>query len=96
MNTQESYISEKKYEMAKEQVEKLKAFYVHFGIYLVFTPIFIWLNFKSGTGFPWALFPIGGWGFGVAGHAADTFNWNPFFGKGWEDRKIRELMDEDE
>jgi len=96
MNTQDSYISEKKYEMAKEQVEKLKAFYVHFGIYLVFIPIFIWLNFKSGTDFPWALFPIGGWGFGVAGHAADTFNWNPFFGKGWEDRKIRELMDEDE
>jgi len=96
MNTQDTYISEKKYELAKEQVEKLKGFYVHFAIYLVFVPIFIWLNYQSGTNFPWALFPIGGWGFGVAGHAAETFNWNPFFGKGWEERKIKELMDKED
>ncbi|MFC7357551.1 2TM domain-containing protein [Jejudonia soesokkakensis] len=96
MNTQDSYISDKKYELAKEHVDKLKGFYVHLTIYLLFVPFFIWLNFKSGTGFPWAIFPIGGWGLGVAGHAAETFNWNPFFGKDWEERKIRELMDKED
>jgi len=95
MHTQDSFISEKKYTLAKEQVEKLKGFYIHFTIYLIFIPVFIWLNYISNAGFPWAIFPIGGWGFGVMGHAAETFNYNPFFGKDWEERKIRDLMDKD-
>lgn len=95
MNTQDIYISEKRYTSAKEYVEKLKGFYIHFTIYLIFVPVFLYLNYISNAGFPWAIFPIGGWGFGVLGHAADTFNWNPFFGKKWEERKIRKLMEED-
>ncbi len=96
MNTQETFISEKKYTLAKTKVEKLKAFYVHLTIYLLFVPVFIYLNYISNAGFPWALFPIVGWGFGVMGHAAETFNYNPFFGKDWEERKIRELMDKED
>src|SRR5690606_4964382 len=88
MNTQETFISEKRYKMAKKRVESLKGFYIHFAIYLLFVPVFIYLNYISGTSFPWALFPIVGWGIGVAGHAAETFNYNPFFGKNWEERKI--------
>ncbi|MCH9660186.1 MAG: 2TM domain-containing protein [Bacteroidetes bacterium] len=92
--TQKEYISAKKYELAKKKVEALKGFYIHFGIYCVMVLVFIYLNVIS-TGFPWALFPIVGWGFGVAGHAMETFNYNPLLGKDWEARKIRELMDKD-
>ena len=94
--TQDNYISDKRLERAKEHVEKLKGFYVHFSIYLIFIPVFIYLNVRSGAGFPWALFPIGGWGLGVLGHASEVFNWNPFFNKNWEERKIRELMDNED
>jgi len=96
VNTQETYISEKKYARAKERVQKLKGFYGNLGMYLIFIPVFIWLNYKSGTNFPWALFPIAGWGMGVLAHAAETFNYNPFFGKDWEKRKIKELMEKDD
>ncbi len=96
MNTSETFISEKKYKLAKKRVEKLKGFYIHFTIYLMMVPVFIYLNYISQTGFPWALFPIVGWGIGVTSHASETFNYNPFFGKNWEERKIRELMDKDE
>ncbi len=96
MKTQDNFISEKKYSYAKEQVDKLKGFYIHLTIYLIFIPVFVWLNYISGAGFPWAIFPIGGWGFGVLGHAAETFNYNPFFGKGWEERKIRKYMEEED
>lgn len=96
MKTSDSYISEKKYEYAKEQVEKIKGFYIHLSFYIVFVPFFIYLNIISGTNFPWALFPICGWGLGVAGHAAEVFNWNPLFSKDWEQRKIRELMDKED
>ena len=95
MSRQEDYLETKRYERAKEHVNKLKGFYGNLGMYLIFIPIFIWLNIRSGTGFPWAIFPIAGWGIGVLAHAAETFNWNPFFGKDWEERKIRELMDDD-
>lgn len=94
VKTQDAYISGKRYERAKKHVEELKGFYVHFSIYLIMIPVFIFLNMKSG-GFPWAIFPIGGWGLGVFGHAAEVFNWNPFFGKAWEERQIRKYMNED-
>ncbi|QAA82953.1 histidine kinase [Aequorivita sp. H23M31] len=96
MNSQETFISEKRYQRAKKRVEELKVFYMHFGIYLVFIPIFIYLNFLSRAGFPWAIFPILGWGFGLASHAAETFNYNPFFGKKWEEEKIRQFMDKED
>ena len=95
VTTQETYISEKKYERAKERVEKLKGFYIHFAIYIIMVPFFIFLNIKS-TGFPWAVFPIVGWGFGVAGHAMEAFDYNPLLGKNWEEKKIKKLMDEDD
>ncbi|MGO3184048.1 MAG: 2TM domain-containing protein [Aequorivita sp.] len=96
MNTSQTYISEKKYKLAKKQLEKLKGFYIHLAIYIIFIPVLIYLNIISRAGFPWALFPILGWGFGIMGHASETFNYNPFFGKNWEERKIRELMNKDE
>jgi hypothetical protein len=95
MHTQENFIEEKRYMRAKQRVEKIKGFYVHFGIYLIFIPIFIFLNFQS-TSFPWAAFPIVGWGMGVAGHAMDVFNYNPFLGRDWERRKMKEFMDRDD
>jgi hypothetical protein len=91
---QESFIADKKYSIAKEKVEKIKGFYIHFTIYCIMLPVFIWLNVIS-TGFPWALFPILGWGFGVAGHASDAFDWSPIFNRSWEERKIKELMDDE-
>lgn len=94
ITTQSEYISEKRYERAKKQVEELKGFYVHFSIYLIMVPVFIYLNYES-TSFPWSLFPILGWGVGVAGHAMEVFNYNPVLGRDWEERKIRELMNKD-
>lgn len=94
MQVQETYISEKKYQRAKKRVEALKGFYVHITIYLIMIPVFIYLNFRS-TGFPWAIFPIVGWGFGVMGHAMEVFNYNPFLGKDWEERKMKEFMDKE-
>lgn len=83
-----------KYTRAKAQVEELKGFYSHFIIYCVFVPIFILINYNT-TSFPWAIFPIAGWGIGILGHAANVYRWNPFFGKDWEQRKIEELVKND-
>ncbi len=83
-----------RYQRAKEQVDKIKGFYIHASIYAIFCLVFIWLNLQSSY-FPWAIFPIAGWGLGVLGHASDTFEFNLFFGKDWEKRKIEEIMKKD-
>jgi len=87
--------SNDKFERAKKKVAKLRDFYGHLMIYLIFVVVFIWLNMRSG-GFPWAIFPIAGWGFGILGHAAETFDYHIFFGKDWENRKIRQFMEEED
>ena len=75
-------------------MEEVKSFYFHLAIYLIFVTLFIYLNTIS-TSFPWAIFPIVGWGLGVLGHAACAFGWNPLFSKQWEARKIQEFMDKE-
>ena len=94
MKIQESYIEDKRYLRAKEKVEKIKGFYTNLTSYLIVIPILIYVNFNSG-GFPWAIFPALGWGFGLLGHGMEAFGYNPFMGKNWEDRKIKEFMDEE-
>lgn len=85
---------EARYAQAKEKVGEIKGFYNHFIIYLIFVGVFVFINYKSG-GYFWAIFPIAGWGLGVLGHAAGTFEWSPFFGKQWEENKIKEIIEKD-
>ncbi|MCZ6594346.1 MAG: 2TM domain-containing protein [Bacteroidetes bacterium] len=87
--------NESSYQRAKERVDKLRDFYIHAAIYSIFVIFFIWLNIRS-SDFPWAIFPIAGWGLGLLVHASETFEYNIFFGKKWEARKIREMMKEEE
>ncbi len=84
-----------KYERAKEYVDNLKEFYPHLISYLIMVPVFILINYYT-TSFPWAIFPIAGWGIGVLGHASYVFNWNPFYNRAWEKRKIEELLNRDD
>jgi len=92
--TQEMYIEDKRYEKAKERVEAIKGFYGNLTSYCIVIPILIFINIKT-TDFPWAIFPTLGWGFGVTVHGLQAYGINPIFGKGWEERKMREFMDDD-
>lgn len=90
----DSYLADKRYAQAKDHIEKLKGFYGHLVVYCIFVLVFIVINVWT-TSFPWAIFPIIGWGLGVFFHAMEVFNWNPLLGRSWESRKIRELMDKE-
>ncbi len=92
MNT-DQFINEKRYKHAKEQVEAMMSFRTHFAIYLVFCLFFIFMNIRTG-GFPWAIFPIIGWGIGVLSHASKAYNYS-IFPKAWEKRKINQFMGAD-
>ncbi|EAR01674.1 2TM domain-containing protein [Maribacter sp. HTCC2170] len=95
METQQTYIDDKRYEKAKEHVEQLKGFYGNLTAYLIVIPCLAILNYNT-TSFPWIIFPTLGWGFGVTVHGMEVFGYNPLWGKGWEERKIRKFMDDDQ
>ncbi|MCX2680233.1 2TM domain-containing protein [Galbibacter sp. EGI 63066] len=93
---QEAYIDNKRYKRAKERVENIKGFYANLTAYLIVIPCLAWLNYQTtGFDFPWVIFPILGWGFGLTMHAMEAFGYNPLLGKGWEERKIKEYMEKD-
>ena len=94
METQKEYLADKRYEKAKERVEAIKGFYGNLMAYCIVIPFLAWLNYRT-TSFPWVLFPILGWGFGLTMHGMEAFGYNPLWGKRWEEKKMREFMEDD-
>lgn len=95
LTTQETYIRDKRYEKAKEKVEAIKGFYGNLTAYCLVIPFLMWLNWRT-TSFPWVIFPILGWGFGLLMHGMEAYGYNPLFGKRWEEKKIKELMEKED
>ena len=95
VESQEEHIEEKRYLKAKERVEAIKGFYGNLGSYLLVIPFLWWLNSQT-TSFIWAIFPTIGWGIGLTIHGLEAFDVNPLWGRRWEERKIRELMDKED
>ncbi|UZO80333.1 2TM domain-containing protein [Aquimarina sp. ERC-38] len=86
-----------KYYLAKKRVEEEKAFYQNLISYLIFTFLFGGFNYYVNQwDYPWFLWGALGWGIGVAFHAMKTFQILPFLGKDWEQRKIREYMEQEQ
>ena len=82
------------YERAHQRMVRIKEFYQNLMAYCLVIPLLAFINLYTAPQFLWFLFPMFGWGLGLAFHGMDAYQYNPFLGKNWEDRKIRELMDE--
>ncbi len=95
VETQQDFIEDKRYQKAKERVEAVKGFYGNLIAYCVVIPCLAFLNYKT-TSFPWIIFPVLGWGFGLLTHGMEAFGYNPIWGKRWEEKKLRELMDKED
>jgi len=62
------------YEQAKKRVQARKEFFIHLAVYIVVNImlVLIWA-FANGGGFPWFIFPLGGWGIGLLSHGLRVF-----------------------
>jgi hypothetical protein len=94
MTTQE----EIKYQEAQKQVKKIKSFYIHLLVFiLVNTYVVIKKTQNIGPddtlidAFKTPFF----WGIGLIFHGFKTFDVLPFFGRDWEERKVKEMMDKE-
>ena len=91
METQNIYNENLAYQRAKDKVEQLRGFYGNLISYCVVIPFLIFINLRT-SNFQWFWFPMLGWGMGLTFHALETFG----YGKSWEERKIKELMNKEE
>ena len=86
-----------KLDRAREMVKKQKEFYASLTSYVIIIPFLAFINwFTMGFGFPWFLFAAAGWGIGLVFQYMEAFDKNPFFSKDWEERKIKQYMNEDD
>jgi len=84
------------YERAHARVQAIKGFYVHATAFVVVNVALFALNTLVG-GVWWFYWPLIGWGFGLGLHALAVFGFGGDgpWGREWEERKTREIMDEE-
>ena len=80
---------DKAYERAQKRVKELKSFYGNLISYCIVIPFLIILNLITSPRDIWFYWPMLGWGIGLVAHGASVFA----IGKGWEDKKIREILE---
>ena len=91
-----NYQEEERYFKARKRVEEIKGFYGNLIAYIVVNIGLMVLNLLTSPGYLWFFWPMLGWGIGVLFHGMKVFNYMPFFGKDWEEKKISEFMDKEE
>ncbi len=86
-------------ELSKEErravryVRDLKAFYSHAATYaVVIFGLFI-INLFTGISTPWFIWPMLGWGVGVAAHGLSVFEVVSLFSPDWEKREIEKRLE---
>lgn len=86
---------ENTYLKAQKRVEDIKGFYGNLTSYIIVIVGLAVLNLVTYPQYLWFFYPAIGWGIGVAIHGMSVFNYMPFFGSDWEEKKIRELMEKE-
>lgn len=89
MNTEEI-----KYQRAKERVGALRGFYIHLTVYVIVNLFLFLLDVLTSPGSLWFYWVLLGWGIGLAVHAAYVFGIGRWLGPDWEEKKIKETMDQ--
>lgn len=84
-----------KYEKAKKRVEEIKGFYSHLFSYIGVNIILVVINMVTSFGSWWFYWVTLFWGIGLFWHAMGIFVFNRMASSRWEERKIKQLMEEE-
>ncbi len=95
MTTNNKDFENNSYIKAVERVGKIKEFYQNLITYVVMMPFLVFINLRFSPQFHWFWFPMFGWGMGVLFHGLEAYNYSMFLGKNWEEKKIKELMNDE-
>lgn len=93
---EQSFIKEQHYLKAQKRVKNIKGFYTHLAVYCTIIPIIIFVNLTYEPHFHWFWFSTLGWGTGLFFHWLRIFGFRLLgLGSDWEDRKIKEYMNQE-
>lgn len=92
METKYQFNEQDAYYRAKKHVEEIKGFYGNLISYCLVIPFLMFINYKTYWDFQWFWFPMLGWGMGIIFHGFSVFG----YGKTWEERKIKELLEKEQ
>lgn len=96
----DTYLEQDRYTAAQRRVKDIKGFYIHLVVYILVNLVLLFMNIENERFFDsllnlsnyyTALF----WGIGLAAHWASVFGPNFILGKKWEEKKIKELMEQE-
>ena len=87
---------QQRYERARAHVKAIKGFYIHATIFVVVNIALFAINVLVG-GVWWFYWPLLGWGIGLGVHALAVFGFGGGgpWGRDWEERKTREMIDKE-
>lgn len=97
----ENFNPDERYNLAYRRVKRIKGFYVHAMVYVLVNAFIIVSShnksiFDSDGFFRWETFSTAlFWGIGLLAHGLSVFGRDIFFGKNWEERKIKEFMEKE-
>lgn len=96
INVNESiFDTDRQYKKAKRKVHEIRSFYINLSLFSIFIPIIIAINLYFVPEYHWFWFSMIGWGTSVIFHGLAVFDCNPFMQNNWEERKIKQFIDEE-
>jgi hypothetical protein len=103
---EQDYIKEQQYLKAKKRVKDIRGFYSHLSVYVIInifiSGVIIFGMTRESYSFDGAIthFAVYStwlfWGIGVFFHWLGVFGFKNLFGKSWEEKKIKEIMNQDD
>ena len=83
-------------ERAKKRVEDTRGLYIHLGVYVIVNSALFAINMIVSPDTLWFIWPLLGWGIGVALHVFSFVTEGRLLGPEWEERKLHEIMEREE
>lgn len=92
-------LDEIRYQEALKRVKKIKGFYTHLIVYIVINLMIVIVNIQEldagESYFHWHNFTtLFFWGIGIVAHGLSVFLPTAVLGKNWEQKKIKQLMEQ--
>jgi hypothetical protein len=87
-------VDQQHYQEIKRRVQQISGFYQHLIAYVLVNAGLAVINLLSDPSEIWFIYPLLGWGIGVAAHGLNVFlagGWT----KAWEEKKIRKLLEKE-
>lgn len=90
----ETINDEVRYKQAKKRVKEIKGFYIHLFVFIAANSILAAYSIARFQELRWdEFFGMAFWGLGLIAHGCAVMVPNFILGKGWEERKIKDIMD---